>query len=222
VPTVHGVSEINMDVEHYNSEDPIEAMCWLTAGVMTSSELIVERCPIRFLEVELLKLKYMGLKFDISEQYLAKNSKTELVNITVYADKSQLKAPENKLHPLPYPGLNVDNLPFFAPIATQAVGKTLIHDWMWESRAIHFTELTKLGAQMKLLDPHRVEILGKTPLKGAQVVCPPALRPAVVVMMAMLGAQGESILRNVYSIARGYEDIAERLNTIGAEIEILD
>ncbi len=220
--TVHGVEEIDKAVEHYNSEDPIESMCWITAGVMTDSEIIVERCPIRFLEVELLKLKYMGLKFDIGDEYSAKNGKTILVDITVHMDKSELTAPENKLHPLPYPGMNVDNLPFFAPIATQAQGKTLIHDWMWESRAIHFTELSKLGASVKLLDPHRVEITGKTPLKGAQVICPPALRPAVIIMMAMLGAEGESILRNVYSIARGYENIAERLNAIGAEIEILE
>ncbi len=220
--TIHGVDEINKDVEHYNSEDPIESMCWITASIMTSSKLAVQRCPIRFLEVELMKLRYMGLKFEIGDIYKSKNNKTELVDIKVFANKSELVALDNKIHPLPYPGLNVDNLPYFAPIATQAQGKTLIHDWMWESRAIHFTELNKLGANVKLLDPHRVEVIGKTDLKGAQVVCPPALRPAVIIFLAMLGAQGESMLRNVYSIARGYEDIAQRLNAIGADIEILE
>ncbi len=222
VLTIHGVNEINKDVEHHNSEDPIESMCWITASIMTNSELTVQRCPIRFLEVEFMKLKYMGLKVDVGDIYKSKNDKTELVDITVFADKSELTALDNKIHPLPYPGLNVDNLPYFAPIATQAQGKTLIHDWMWESRAIHFTELNKLGANIKLLDPHRVEVIGETPLKGAQVVCPPALRPAVIIFLAMLGVQGESMLRNVYSIARGYEDIAQRLNSIGAEIEILE
>ncbi len=220
--TVYGLEEIDTDIEWYNSEDPIEAMCFITAAIMTRSELTLERCSINFLEVELLKLKYMGLKYDVGDKYLAKNNKTELVDIIIHGDKSELEALEDKVHPLPYPGLNVDNLPFFAPIATQAEGKTLIHDWMWENRAIHFTELNKLGADVRMLDPHRVEILGKTQLVGAQVVCPPALRPAVVVMMAMLGAEGESILRNVYSISRGYEDIAERLNAIGAEIEVLE
>lgn len=220
--TVTGLEEIDTDIEWHNSEDPIEAMCFITAAIMTESELTIERCSINFLEVELLKLKYMGLKFDTGERYLAKNGKTELVDIVIHADKSNLIALEDKIHPLPYPGLNVDNFPFFAPIATQAVGKTLLHDWMWESRAIHLTELSKLGADIKLLDPHRVEVMGKTPLIGAQVICPPALRPAVIVMMAMLGAEGESILRNVYSIARGYENIAERLNAVGAEIEVIE
>ncbi len=220
--TVHGVESIDMEAEHYNSEDPIEAMGFVTAAIMTGSELTVERCPINFLEVELLKLKYMGLKFDTSDKYLAKNDKTELVDITVHADKSELKAPENKIHPLPYPGLNVDNLPYFAPIATQSEGETLIHDWMWESRAIHFTELNKLGANVQLLDPHRVKVVGKTVLKGAQVVCPPALRPGFIIFLAMLGAEGESILRNIYTIARGYEDLAQRLNAVGANIEVLE
>lgn len=218
--TVHGVEEIDMEAEGYVSEDPIESMCFITAAIMTNSELAVNRCPIRFLEIELLKLKYMGLRYEMGEVYRGDNSASELVDITVYP--STLTAPEDKIHPLPYPGLNIDNLPFFAPIATQAEGTTLIHDWAWESRAIHFTELSKLGADVKLADPHRVYISGPTKLRAAQVVCPPALRPAVIVLLTMLGAEGESMLYNIYSIARGYENLAARLNAIGADIEILD
>ncbi|MEX0919233.1 MAG: UDP-N-acetylglucosamine 1-carboxyvinyltransferase, partial [Parcubacteria group bacterium] len=114
-----------------------------------------------------------------------------------------------------------DNLPFFVPIATQASGTTLIHDWMWENRAIYFTELNRLGAQVVLADPHRVFITGKTSLKSSQMVCPPALRPATIVLIAMLASEGTSILRNVYSIERGYEEIAKRLNSVGADIEIM-
>jgi UDP-N-acetylglucosamine 1-carboxyvinyltransferase len=98
---------------------------------------------------------------------------------------------------------------------------TLIHDWMWENRAIYFTELNRLGARVDLADPHRVFVNGKTELKPAQVVCPPALRPAVIILIAMLGAKGESILRNVYSIRRGYEEIADRLNSLGADVEVI-
>ena len=96
---------------------------------------------------------------------------------------------------------------------------TLINDWMWENRAVYFTELNRLGANISLADPHRVFIQGPTPLKAAQIVCPPALRPSMIIFLAMLGAPGTSVLRNVYSINRGYENIAERLNAIGAGIE---
>jgi len=216
---IHGVKEIKTDVEHYNSEDPIESMMFISAAVTTGSKLTVKRCPIQFLEVEMLKLKYMGLKYTVSESYLAQNARTKLVDITVYPSK--LIAPPDKIHPLPYPGLNIDNLPFFVPIATQALGTTLIHDWTWENRAIYFTELNKLGAQVNLADPHRVFINGPTKLRAAQVVCPPALRPAVIVLIAMLAAEGTSILRNVYPIERGYELIAERLSSIGADVKVL-
>jgi len=97
----------------------------------------------------------------------------------------------------------------------------MIHDWSYEDRALYFTELNRLGANVTLADPHRVYIQGGTPLKSAQIVCPPALRPAMVVLIGMLGASGTSIIRNVYMINRGYEEIAERLNSIGADIKIL-
>lgn len=93
---------------------------------------------------------------------------------------------------------------------------------MWENRAIYFTELNRLGAEINLADPHRVFVTGKTELHPAQVVCPPALRPAMIILIAMLGAKGKSVLRNVYSIKRGYEEIAERLNSIGADIKVIN
>jgi UDP-N-acetylglucosamine 1-carboxyvinyltransferase len=216
---VHGIKEINAHIEHYNSEDPIESMLFITAALLTHSKLTITRCPIEFLETELLKLSYMGAKYTVSKTYMAKNGRTKLVDIVMLPSK--LVASPVKIHPLPYPGLNIDNLPFFVPIAALAEGTTLIHDWTWENRAIYFTELNNLGADIKLADPHRVFVNGPTPLKAAQIVAPPALRPAAIILLAMLAAKGTSILRNVYSIERGYERIAERLSSIGAKIDTL-
>ena len=115
----------------------------------------------------------------------------------------------------------MDNLPFLGLIATMAEGRTLIHDWSYENRAIYFTELSKLNAQVELVDPHRVYVTGPTRWRSADVVAPPALRPSVVVLIAMLAADGVSTLRDVYNINRGYEDFAERLNSLGAKIETL-
>jgi len=217
--TVHGVKEINMDVEYSNSEDPIESMMFISAAIVTDSTLTITRCPINFLALELEKLKRMGLKYKILKKYNSYNGKTKLVDLQIFPSK--LKALEDKIHANPYPGINMDNLPFFVPIAIKAKGQTMIHDWVYENRAIYFTELNRLGASITLADPHRVYIQGGTTLKPAQVVCPPALRPAMIILMGMLGASGTSILRNVYMINRGYEEIAERLNSIGADIKIL-
>ncbi len=217
---VHGVKEINKPIEYWNSEDPTESMAFIASVIVTKSTLTITRCPIDFLSLELLKLEKMGLKYKKSKVYFSKNGRTRLCDITVYPSK--LKALYDKIHAGPYPAINSDNLPFFVPIATQTTGRTLIHDWMWENRAIYFTELNRLGANITLADQHRVFIDGPTELKGNRVVCPPALRPAMMLLVAMLGAKGISILRNVYSIRRGYEDIAKRLNAIGADIKILD
>ncbi|MEI6316700.1 MAG: UDP-N-acetylglucosamine 1-carboxyvinyltransferase [bacterium] len=216
---VHGVGAINQTVEHWNSEDPIESMFFITAGIITKSTLTITHCPIEFIELEIEKLKHMNAKIKIGKKYFSNNGKTPLVDITVFP--SNLVAPHDKLHTQPFPGLQNDNLPFFATLATAAKGTTLIHDWTWENRAIYFTELNHLGAKVKLIDPHRALIDGQTKLKGAQIVCPPALRPSATLLLAMLAAEGTSMLRNVYSITRGYEEIADRLNSIGAKVRVI-
>jgi len=217
---VHGVQTINKRVRYTSSEDPLEAMLFITAAAVTNSSITLRRCPIDFLELELLKLQKMGLNFSMSDEYMAKNGRTRLVDITTH-HHGELTALEDKIHPLPYPGINMDNLPFFVPIAALAKGETLIHDWPYEDRAIYFTELNKLGANVRLLDPHRVIVAGPTKFKAAEVICPPALRPATIILTAMLGAPGRSVLRNIYSINRGYESLAERLRELGAHVTTL-
>jgi len=75
--------------------------------------------------------------------------------------------------------------------------------------------------QIELADPHRLFITGPTKFSKGDVVCPPALRPASLLLIGMLAASGISTLRNVYTINRGYEDLAERLNSLGAHISVL-
>src|SRR3989344_7102394 len=146
-------------------------MMFIAAAIVTDSKLEITRCPIEFLSLELLKLEKMGLKYKKSKIYLSKNNHMKLCDLTIYP--SQLTALNDKLHALPYPGINADNLPFFVPIAAHAVGQTLIHDWMWENRAIYFTELSRLGVDITLADQHRVIINGPTILHANQIICPP-------------------------------------------------
>ena len=215
---VTGKPVLDADVDYPLSEDPVEAMSLLTAGIVTNSELTVRRTPIEFLEIELAILAEMGLRFDLSPEYPADNGRARLVDVTIHP--SQLRAPIDKVHPMPFPGLNIDNLPFFAVIAATANGSTLIHDWVYDNRAIHLSDLTRLGADVRLLDPHRVLVEGPTRWSAAEIVCPPALRPAVCILLAMLAAKGHSVLRNVDIIARGYEQLYERLVEMGARIEV--
>jgi len=218
--TVHGVEEIDIPVTYYPSEDPIDAMLFISLATTTNSEITIKACPIDFLELELLYLEKMGFKYKILKRYKAKNGYTDLVDIKTLHFK-KLVALEEKVHSRPYPGINADNLPFFVPVATQAEGQTLIHDWMYDNRALYFADFVRLGADIILADPHRLYIKGPTKFRAADMVAPPALRPAAIILIGMVAADGKSYLRNVYSILRGYEDLAKRLNKLGAKVKVL-
>lgn len=214
--------EIKKDVIYAPAEDPIEAMFFVSTAVTTNSSITIKRVPIDFMSLEMLKLKKMGLTYNESSRYKANNGFTDLVDLKIHKHDGKLLALEDKIHANIYPGLNQDNLPYFVPICTVAKGRTLIHDWTYENRAIYYTELTKIGADIELADPHRVYINGPTKFSSADLACPPALRPASLLLIGMLAAPGKSMLRNVYTINRGYEDLAERLNSLGAHIEVIN
>lgn len=219
---VRGVSFIKKNITYALAEDPVEAMFFTAAAITTNSEITIKRVPIDFMSLELMKLKKMGLEYDCSERYKAANGQTDLVDLTIHKHNGKLRAASEKIHPNVYPvGINADDLPYFVPIAAVAKGRTLIHDWMYENRAIYYTEMTKIGVSVELADPHRIYIDGPTKFRAADVMCPPALRPASLLLIGMLAADGLSILRNVYTINRGYEDIADRLNSLGAQITVL-
>jgi UDP-N-acetylglucosamine 1-carboxyvinyltransferase len=215
---VHGVSEIAGDITGLPSEDPIESMFFISLAATTHSAISIKRCPIDFLELELYTLEHMGLRYERGLVYTAENGRTKLVDLSILTS-GELVAPPDKIAPRPYPGINIDNLPYFVPVATQARGETLINDWVYDGRALHYLEMTKLGADMQQLDPHRVLIKGPTPLHAAVIDAPAAFRPASIILIGMLAAPGDSTLNNVYPISRGYERLHERLHALGASIE---
>lgn len=200
--------------------DPIEAMAFIAIAITTASRFKITNCPIEFLSLELEKLRVMGQTMKISRIYKSANHQFDLADIEIIPTK--LNALPDKIYGRPFPGLNIDNLPLFLPILTQAHGQTLVHDWVYENRAVYYLELNKLGANIILHDAHRVTVIGPTKLKPAEIICPPALRPAINLLICLLGAKGKSVLYNSYAIDRGYENIGERLNKLGADIKRVD
>jgi UDP-N-acetylglucosamine 1-carboxyvinyltransferase len=219
---IKGVKEIKKNVTYSPTEDPVEAMTFISAAITTDSSITIRRVPIDFLEFELLKLEKMGLRFEVGLVYKAENGYSNLADIKIYQHHGKLKAPEEKLHPLPGGvGINIDFLPYFVPIVAVAHGRSLIHDWVYEDRPLMYTEMKKIGVDLELADPHRVFINGPTKWRSTDIVAPSGLRPAVMLLIGMLAAPGTSMLRNVYTINRGYEDLANRLNGLGAHIEVV-
>jgi UDP-N-acetylglucosamine 1-carboxyvinyltransferase len=219
---IRGVADIRKNVTYSVGEDPVEAMTFISAAVTTNSQITIKRAPLEFIDLELSKLKHMGLKFELSPVYKADNGGFDLSDVTIFKHNGELSAPEEKLHALPGgAGINIDNLPYFVTIAAAAKGRTLVHDWVYEDRALMYTELKKIGVDMELADPHRVFVNGPTRWRSADIVAPSGLRPAVILLIGMLAANGTSMLRNIYTINRGYEDLADRLNSLGAQITVL-
>lgn len=226
---IKGVGTTTLEIEGVKSlkpvnnypiiPDPIVAMTYLSVGIATGSKITVKNCPLDFLELELCKLEVMGQKYILKNKKKSKNGKFIIADIEVVP--STLKALPDKIEGRPFPGLNIDNLPLFAPILACSEGRTLMHDWAYENRAIYLLDLQKLGVKITLLDPHRVWIEGPTNFVSNEVIAPPALRPAVNVLICMLAAKGNSILRNPYEIDRGYENLYENLNSLGADIKII-
>ena len=139
--------------------------------------MTVRNCPMEFLELELEKLRVMGQKFTLINKRKSKSGFFAVADVVI--EPSILKALPDKIYGRPFPGLNIDSLPLFVPIATQAKGQTLVHDWPYENRAVYSLEFQKLGANVILMDPHRLLVQGPTKLMGNEVVCPPAIRPGM-------------------------------------------
>ncbi len=217
---IEGVKKLNSVKNYPIMPDPIVAMTFVAVAITTGSNLTIKNCPLEFLELELEKLTVMGQKYNIKNERKSKNGKFDIVDIEIIPSK--LKALDDKIYGRPFPGLNIDNLPLFIPILTQAQGRTLVHDWAYENRAVYALELQKLGAKVTLLDPHRLWVEGPIKFTPNDIVCPPALRPGVNVLICMLAAKGESKLSNTYPIERGYENFYETLNSVGADIKIIN
>jgi UDP-N-acetylglucosamine 1-carboxyvinyltransferase len=118
---------------------------------------------------------------------------------------------------MPWPAFPSDLVSIAIVVATQSTGNVLFHDWMYEGRMYFTDKLTSMGAQIVLCDPHRCIVNGPTELLSNNVDSPD-IRAGLALVLAALAAQGESVIRNIGQIDRGYERIDEKLRSLGANI----
>ncbi len=123
-----------------------------------------------------------------------------------------------KIDDSPWPGFPADLTSIMTVVATQVEGTVLIHEKMFESRMFFVDKLIGMGARIILCDPHRAVVSGPARLRGAELVSPD-VRAGMAMVIAALCAEGKSVIQNVYQIERGYESLAEKLNSLGAKIE---
>jgi UDP-N-acetylglucosamine 1-carboxyvinyltransferase len=120
-----------------------------------------------------------------------------------------------------WPGFPSDVVSLITVLATQAEGRTLIHDWMYELRLFALEQLSGMGADLFLCDPHRIIVSGRSALRGRPLDSRD-LRSGMALIAAALAAEGESRLSSLETVERGYGQLVERLKGLGAEVEKLD
>ncbi|KKU55657.1 MAG: UDP-N-acetylglucosamine 1-carboxyvinyltransferase, partial [Candidatus Moranbacteria bacterium GW2011_GWE2_47_10] len=117
-----------------------------------------------------------------------------------------------------YPGIPTDDQALFGVLATQAEGETLVFDTLFEGRFNYVAEIEKMGATVKVLNPHQAVFSGPTPLRG-ETITSYDLRAGASLILAALLAKGQSVIKEIYQVDRGYEKIEERLQKLGADIQ---
>jgi UDP-N-acetylglucosamine 1-carboxyvinyltransferase len=123
-----------------------------------------------------------------------------------------------KVEDAPWPGFPADLTSIAVVAASQSAGSVMVFEKMFESRLFFVDQLIDMGARIVLCDPHRAVIIGPSPLHGRPIMSPD-IRAGMALLIAALAADGVSHMRSIDQIDRGYEQIDERLNALGARIE---
>ena len=211
---IEGVSSLG-GADYEIGPDHIETGSFIGLAVLTRSRLVIEHAPVEHLDSILIGFRRLGVDCRIDGRDLIVDGRTEPV-IRMDAFGHLPKVDDG-----PWPGFPADLTSIAVVTATRARGTVLVHEKMFESRMFFTDKLVSMGARIILCDPHRVVVVGPSKLHGATVESPD-IRAGMAILIAALGAKGESRIRNAAQIERGYERIDERLAALGAKIERID
>ena len=201
--------------EHTVLPDMIEIGSFIGLAAMTQSEITIKNVKFDELGVIPNVFKKLGIKLERRGDDIFVPSQ-ESYEIENFIDGSILTISD-----APWPGFTPDLLSIILVVATQAKGSVLIHQKMFESRLFFTDKLIDMGAQIILCDPHRASVIGlnrQSPLRATRMTSPD-IRAGVSLLIAALSADGTSTIDNINQIDRGYQNIDERLNKLGANIK---
>lgn len=201
---IEGVDKLN-GCFHEVIPDRIEAGTYTIMAALIGKQLKVDNIIPKHLEALTSKLIEMGIEIEIGTDYLIISKPESYKNVNV---KTQV-----------FPGFPTDLQQPFTVLLSQCDGISHLEETIYENRFMHVPELVKMGANIKVLDKSNIEVMGPTKLKGSEVNATD-LRAGAALMLAALVAKGTTTIHNIKHILRGYEDIAEKLTSVGAKIEI--
>ncbi len=210
---IDGVESLG-GTEHTMLPDMIEVGSFIGMAAMNRSELTITNVSYDNLGIIPAQFARMGIRFEQrgDDIYIPQQDN--------YSIESFIDGSIMTIADAPWPGLTPDLLSIFLVVATQAKGSVLIHQKMFESRLFFVDKLIDMGAQIILCDPHRATVIGldhRLPLRAANMTSPD-IRAGVALLIAAMSAEGTSTIQNIEQIDRGYRDIDNRLNALGARI----
>jgi len=191
--------------KHVIVSDAVEAATFLIMGVATRSQIKVKNAREEHLDLVLEKLREFGADFKFGKNYIEVIPPQKINSV-------------QKVEARTYPGIPTDAQAPFGVLATQAEGKTLIYDTLYEGRLKYVQGIKKMGAKTKIIDAHQMLVEGPIKLKGA-VINSYDLRAGASLIIAALAARGKTVIKDIYQVDRGYERIEERLQKLGANIK---
>ncbi len=214
---IDGVDSLG-GTEHTMLPDMIEVGSFIGMAAMNRSELTIKDVSYENLGIIPAQFARMGIKFE------QRGDDIYIPQQDHYSIESFIDGSIMTIADAPWPGLTPDLLSIFLVVATQAKGSVLIHQKMFESRLFFVDKLIDMGAQIILCDPHRATVIGhdhQMPLRAANMSSPD-IRAGVALLIAAMSAEGVSTIQNIEQIDRGYRDIENRLNALGARITRID
>ncbi len=195
--------------------DYLEVVSFIGAAVVTGGNIRIRKAGPEYLHMIRLVFGRLGVHWEVEGE-----------DIIVPAEQPLEIQPDlgnaiPEISVMPWPAFPTDLMSIAIVVATQAKGSILFHDWMYPSRMYFTDKLVGMGAQIVLCDPHRVIVQGPTRLYG-ETLESPDIRAGMALVLAALAAKGESLIRNVGQIDRGYARVDEKLRALGADIERIE
>lgn len=215
--TIEGVSSLH-GAQHRILPDMIEVGSFIGMAAMIGDGIRIKDVSVKNLGIIPDTFRRLGI------QIIEEGDDLFIPKQEHYCIDSFIDGTIMTISDAPWPGVTPDLISVLLVVATQAQGSVLFHQKMFESRLFFVDKLIDMGAQIILCDPHRAVVVGhdhRRTLRGGRMSSPD-IRAGIALLIAALSAKGTSRIDNITQIDRGYENIEERLNALGAHIQRVD
>jgi UDP-N-acetylglucosamine 1-carboxyvinyltransferase len=208
---ISGVSSLHGG-EFTIGPDYLEVVSFISAAVVTKGSIRIKDAGPEYLNMTRLVFNRIGVDWQVDGNHIIVPADQSL------EIKTDLGNAIPKISVMPWPAFPPDLMSIAIVVATQSSGSILFHDWMYDSRMYFTDKLVGMGAQIVLCDPHRCIVQGPTQLLAENLESPD-IRAGMALILASLAAKGTSVIRNVSQVDRGYQQVDEKLRSLGAKIE---